>query len=520
MKLLTKRITRLAVGAVALGFLAVGPQGALAQEGEKPKYVGRVVDIDGPELKTNRLKEEKWYQAYETMPTFFEERLMANPKTTATLEFAVGGRAVISPGSKVIVHSQELLEVQSGTVWAKFDKAELAKKGKKFEIQTAGGVMGIEGTEFMVKTGPDGKTELVVIEGTVGVEGQQSVPAGQAASFNKTAYDVAGYALDATTPWGRRQAAYELLGVPSEARWVMNRALWRVGNRGYFGRHFYGRNYWMASTALYAIRNPKGAAISVVNRQTGGIGGGFLAKAWEPPKPVNSIVAKGATPTFSWDSSKGTSKYAVVVANDNQGEDVVWYGVTKGKETKITYPSYGPELAANKRYYIFVSSLDEEGKPRAYDGRSLSGDTSFSAQGHTPVYQAISGVVALGATGTPEVNWKTVKDANTYKVTFETTDGQSVVWTGDSSENTYKYPDTGRALEAGDYRVRVDAYDSGGLLMAESQPATFATAGWESVGLDGPAREARLDRAKAVAHRQAETLRLVQASIQKGTAWH
>ncbi len=493
MKISGKKISRMTLGAVVLGLLVFGSQGASAQETDKARAVGSVVDIDGPQLKTNRLKEEKWYQAYRTMPTLYKERLIAGPDTSATIEFAVGGRAVIAPGSKVEVLNEDVLKIESGTVWAKFDGEKWENGPKKFQIQTAGGVMGIEGTEFLVKEDAStGQTQLVVVEGTVGVDGKESVSEGDSASFNETAYKVAKFGVDATTPWGRRQAAYDLLNVPSEARYVMNRALWYTPGRNIFGSHFYGRNYWMASTALYAIRNPKGAAISVVNRQTRGIGGGLagmaLSKAWEPPKPVRSIRVDGATPKFDWEGSKGTDKYAVVVANDSKGEDVVWYGVTEGKRSELSYPDYGPELKANQRYYLFVSSLDKEGKPRAFEGTSLSGETSFVAKGHVPTYQTIERVVALGSTETPEVKWKSVKKANGYKVKIETADGTTEVWSDESMKPEYTYPESARALEPGDYSVTVTAFDETGVKMAESQPVTFATSGWKAIGLEGPPR--------------------------------
>ena len=125
--------------------------------------VGRVIDIDGPLLMTNRMTENSWYQGYREMDTFHRERLKADPKTSATLEFNIGGRAVISPGTEVEIVSTEsvkVVEVKSGTFWAKFDKQQ-----DEIQIKTAGGVMGIEGTEFFVEAEDDGETSLTVVEG-------------------------------------------------------------------------------------------------------------------------------------------------------------------------------------------------------------------------------------------------------------------------------------------------------------------------------------------------------------------
>ena len=175
-------------GTLTFGLVVGMGEGALAQE--KPQQVAKVIDIDGPQLKTNRLKEAKWYQAYQTMPTFYKERLEADSKTTATIEFLVGGKAVIAPGTEVEVLNKEVLKVKSGTVWAQFDKQKLAGENKRFQIQTAGGVMGIEGTEFIVKANPDGTTELIVVEGAVSVNDNMVTPGNQATfgrqSFQRT----------------------------------------------------------------------------------------------------------------------------------------------------------------------------------------------------------------------------------------------------------------------------------------------------------------------------------------------
>lgn len=495
MKVLTKKLTKVALSAAVLGLLTVGGQGVSAQE--TAKKVGQVVDIDGTKLTTNRLKEDKWYQAYQSMPTFFKERLTTDANTTATIAFDVGGRAVISKGSKVEILNEDVVRLKSGTMWAKFDKEKLAGGGKKFEIETSGGVMGIEGTEFIVQTNPDGTTELIVVEGTVDVSGNK-VTKGKAASFGDQAYDVAEYAAYNTPESALRDAAFGRLDPDTRGvlRPVVNRALWYVPGRYRWGRFFYGRNYGTFRNVVRAFRDPGGAAVSEIQNQTGvrapfGLGRA-VSKATEPARKPRGIKAEGATPTFQWEKSRRTDHYGVIVATDSDMEDVVWYGRTKGNETKLSYPSYGPELEANKSYYVMVSSLDSDGKPRANKKNGVLVDkTYFRGQGHTPVYRALGGVTVEAESGAPKVKWKKLKDAQGYRISFKDSSG-SLVWSGESDKDAnYQYPETGRGLAAGDYQVEVEAYDAAGLKMAESSPTTFASQGWQAIGLEVEGWEAR-----------------------------
>lgn len=485
MRISTGKVARTVLGALMVGLLSGG---VLAQE---PQVVGKIIDIDGPQLKTNRLSEgDKWYQAYPSMRTLFKERLEANPETTATIQFDIGGRGVVSPGTRVEVLDKDVVKIESGTMWAKFDSDKLKGQGRKFSIQTAGGVMGIEGTEFIVKTDPvTKKTELVVVEGSVNVDGTSVTP-GKEASFGDKTLNVAEYIAYNSPESAIRDAAFSKLDPETSRvlRPIVNRALWYVPGRYRLGRYFYGRNFWVARNAIRAIRDPQGAAISMVTSQApvgGGMLGGALRKATAPAKPPSNLKFDGRR--FQWKKSKGSDKYAVVISNDSDMQDVVWYGATNGSDTKLDYPDYGPELQANKSYYMMVSSLDGEGKTRGNKNGVLSAKTSFVSKGHTPKYGTVAGVTVPAADGTaPKASWNSYKNANTYLVYFKS--GENIVWSGETQDASYAYPVEGRALEAGDYQVVVEAYDAGGLKMAESQPTTFATTGWEATALNGEPR--------------------------------
>lgn len=477
-----------AVSALTCSVLALGGP-ALAQDA--PKLVGSVVDIDGPVLMTNRLKEAKWYQAYPQMKTYLKERMKADEKTTATIEFLVGGRAVISPGTEVEIVTPKdttVLKIKSGTVWAKFDKQD-----KQFQIETSGGVMGIEGTEFIVTTDPvTGQTKLVVVEGSVRVN-NELVEGGKEADFGKSALKVAEFAAYNTPESAIREAAFGKLDPQTRdvLMPVVNRALWALPGQYRIGRYFYSREFGYARRALRLLQDPEAAITDEVASQVGsrvGFGvGGMLRNANKPPEPVKDIAAAGATPKFTWDGVKGASKYTVVVANDSEAKEVVWYGVADGKKTQLDYPAYGPELASGKTYYLFVMPLNNKGEPHTHKDKNLGGNTTFAGTGHTPQYGNVNGLTAAAAAGTPDATWSPVTGATTYRVLIQ--DGaKATVWSEESKETRYKYPETARALDPGDYSVVVEAFDASGLKMAQSAPATFASSGWDAVGLTGPER--------------------------------
>ena len=87
---------------MAFGFSST----ALAQE-----RVGSVIDIDGPRLYTNRLKDQGWFQAYAGMNTFLSERLRTDKQTQAVLRFLVGGLAgfFVVPMNALLQHRGHIL---------------------------------------------------------------------------------------------------------------------------------------------------------------------------------------------------------------------------------------------------------------------------------------------------------------------------------------------------------------------------------------------------------------------------
>lgn len=114
------------------------------------KKLGKVLDIDGRRLMYKRKfpsGQVGTFQAYPGMKVFLNDHFITDENTLATLEFDIGGRALVSPGTEIVVTGQREIDmvgnqfiIKSGKMWAKIDR-----QNSQLQIQTAGGAMGIEG---------------------------------------------------------------------------------------------------------------------------------------------------------------------------------------------------------------------------------------------------------------------------------------------------------------------------------------------------------------------------------------
>jgi hypothetical protein len=439
---------------------------------ESKTLVGKIIDIDGKVLMTNRMTEGRWFQGYMQMPTFLDERLKADSGTSATIQFYIGGRAVISPGTEVEIvttESLQTLKVKSGTLWAQFDEQD-----KEFQIETAGGVMGIEGTEFFVETDGEGQTNLTVVEGQVRVQSGgdvQVVTDGEEADFRRGVRRFRKFTnRSGMTRKERRQAAFKKLGLDNKpfARYVMTRGLSKRKKRQLLRRLFFTKA---------AKRRPPGKK--------------KLRKPVRKPRraksrfKVRAVDQTTGNLTASW-SAVPTRSYALLISTDTEGEDAVWHGKTNS--TSFNYPNYGPELVAGQDYYLSVTPLRPDEEPfQNKQGEPVSTQTKFKAVGHQPTYAKISAVNVEAAENPPAFDWPADESAGGYLVKI--LDGSDTVWLDECDSNDYRYPLSARALDQGTYMVVVESFDKSGIKMAESDPLTFQTDGWEAEGLEGPTRE-------------------------------
>ena len=326
---------------------------ALGSAQEKPQRVGVVLDIDGPRLMTNRLKEESWFQAYPSMATSLGEKMKADAATTATLEFAIGGRAVISPGTEIEIVGQRDVDVvgnkvvvKAGKMWAKIDK-----QSSQLQIQTSGGTMGIEGTEFVVEVDGD-ETELSMLEGAISVtsaDGQvDRVVGGQAARFGRKGIlrrQLSREVRDALKV-GEAVAARELLlkgaGFSAASRGAVRLAMFHhVRGKG-------GGQIFRGDSRRFSRRHP------------GQPGHGTGAEHESPGQPISKLALIPGSGTFraTWEPLSQAHSYSVTIASDVDFNDILW--AQKTTFSPYDYPLDARGLAAGN-YYVRVEGYDENG---------------------------------------------------------------------------------------------------------------------------------------------------------------
>lgn len=134
--------------------------------------VARIQAIDGAlNLFYKERLNEPEYRAHLEMDTRLGNLLRTDRESLATLRFFLGGLANIDKGTEIAIVSERDIEVltrtikvKKGNFWARFDKQKAPVR-----IQTAGGAMGIRGTEFVVQVDAEGRTVISVLEGRVEV---------------------------------------------------------------------------------------------------------------------------------------------------------------------------------------------------------------------------------------------------------------------------------------------------------------------------------------------------------------
>ena len=136
--------------------------------------VAQVEKMYGQEnLFRQKTEAAQWYRSFLEQNASIGNHFKTDPGSWANIRFFLGGKLSLGKDCEVEIVSEregevirEAIHLKKGTFWAKFDK----QKAHPVKIRTAGGVMGIRGTEFVVQLLPDGSTKLSLLEGDVGVE--------------------------------------------------------------------------------------------------------------------------------------------------------------------------------------------------------------------------------------------------------------------------------------------------------------------------------------------------------------
>lgn len=335
---------------------------------------------------------------------YVKDHYITDANTVAALEFLIGGRVGINKGSDVeIVDERSVADgktpvkrivLKKGGLWVKADAKQLKQP---LEIQTNGGVMGIKGTEFTVETQADGSDRICCFEsnssqGGVEVRDTKGKVVGTAKPGDE--YQASWKAAPVVTPHSNLE---EFRSQTLESHFgELYNSPWGRTAMGLFGQYvpYVGSGVSLASGLFYngmAIANFKKDPAAAGNAIVSGLGtagvntgpaGGYVStagglfntfKSNEPPKPdfpyelspdgaPESKTAKEGPmyPSFSWKPVDDVESYAVMLAKDQNLDEVVFMEQTKSPQ--IHYPTTMRPLKPGT-YYWRVIPLDGDDRP-------------------------------------------------------------------------------------------------------------------------------------------------------------
>ena len=147
-----------------LGLVLILLSGAVAA-----KPVGRVESLQGDKKLFRQEKASApFYRSHIEQDAEIGHHFRTDAGSMASIRFFLGGNVGLGKDCEIeVVNERDAKILSQGNYWMKFDQQD---PNNPIRIQTAGGVMGIRGTELVVKVDEDGTTELSLLEGKVSVD--------------------------------------------------------------------------------------------------------------------------------------------------------------------------------------------------------------------------------------------------------------------------------------------------------------------------------------------------------------
>ena len=334
--------------------------------------IATVAAINGT-LSVQRAGQNRWCEGYVQMPDYVQDRLKTDSGSMAAIDFNTGGRVGINKGSEVLLTTTgataggsggfQTLSVQSGTVWAKFQKQE-----KPLRIQTKNAVFTIKGTEFVVEAASNEGTTVSVLEGEVGfapIQEDGTIGAEIGSAPAGTQVTIAYKQVPVSKQYEPKQLRRNLEDrYPALNNWfvrqVLSQVLYRVPYSG---------------LAVAIINNPGQAAVDFATNQAtsripgGGLLGGVIHSAANQPKqpdfpceltPDQRQQDPGSL-TFTWKQFRNCKEYLLLVSTDEKMDTLDWS--SRVSTTSATYPLNALPLTAGQKYFWRVIGLKDNGKP-------------------------------------------------------------------------------------------------------------------------------------------------------------
>lgn len=299
--------------------------------------------------------EEKSFPISVNTTGYVLDRFTTDKNTLASLEFLIGGRVAINKDTEIeVVNERSVADgktdvtrilLKNGSLWVNADAKSLKQP---LEIQTNGGVMGIRGTEFSIDQLPDGTTHLCCYESNSELGGVE-------------VYDADGKSMGIAQPgdeihvrrgfFKRLQRAKNLQAFRKQM--MAHRAFVHIFRNQSFIKAFQGGR----DTLDLGRAVPQ--AYSHLNHRKHPKGRGNL--------PGNLTCSGGDHPGFRWRGLRNASGYVVLVAKDEEFQDICLTEFTP--TTQLDYPSENRPLASGT-YFWRVIPLGPQDRPLSHGSQS------------------------------------------------------------------------------------------------------------------------------------------------------
>lgn len=347
--------------------------GSLTFAQNKDEVVAQVSGIKG-RLQVQREGKNAWEDAFVKMPDYLYDKLKTDSSSVAAVEFVIGGQVAIDKDTTIeITGEREAKDVtkrsavkkiilKAGSIWAK-----ITKQQEELQIQTQGGVLGIEGTEFVVETQEKKETTVYCLEGKVAFKTEDKVYEVKEGEKLVVPYQE----VPVVTSPGREKVRLECEERHNEMYNSMVKEVIYVA-LGYVAPEVAP----YAGLAIECVTEPNEAAKNIAATAAeeyvpyGGIIGNVIRS--QPSKKKTKIdficelspsetEVETFNPDFAWGAFEGADGYTFVLGDSSEMKYALYVKELNG--TSFVYPQDAPKLKSGQKYYWRIIAVDKDKKP-------------------------------------------------------------------------------------------------------------------------------------------------------------
>ncbi|MCL5773978.1 MAG: FecR domain-containing protein [Firmicutes bacterium] len=339
----------------------------------KDEVVAQVSGIKG-KLQVQREGKSAWENAFVKMPDYLNDKLKTDSSSVAAVEFVIGGQVAIDKGTTIeITGEREAKDVtkrsglkkiilKAGSIWAK-----ITKQQEELQIQTQGGVLGIEGTEFVVETQEKKDTTVYCLEGKVAFKTEDKVYEVSEGQKLVVPYQE----VPVVTSPGKEKVRIECEERHQE---MFNSMVKEVVYVALAYAAPQAAPY--AGLAIECVTEPNEAAKNIAAAAVeeyvpyGGILGSVINSQPSKKKPKIDFICElspseteveAFNPDFAWGAFEGAGGYTFALGDNPEMKYCIY--IKELNATSFAYPQDAPKLKSGNKYYWRIIAVDKDKKP-------------------------------------------------------------------------------------------------------------------------------------------------------------